>query len=78
MSKLDWKPIRRQAQDSAEAFGHKLGAFTTRPSAPSVQTAICETCYGCCWVAYSPTRGFTAGGRLLFHACGTKEAKGVW
>lgn len=58
-------------------WNHKAGKFASGMRTPSVQTSMCETCGGCCWVAHSPTRGFSAGGRILQYRCGTKEAAGV-
>jgi hypothetical protein len=74
--RLNWKPIRKVCVEAAQAMGHKLSGFDKRKSTPSVRTAMCETCYGCCWIAYSSTRGFGAGGRLLKYRCGTPEAAG--
>ena len=77
MSRRNWKPIAQKATAVALTFGHELGDFEGSRSAPDVRTALCIKCYGCCWIAFSPTRGFTAGGRLLKYQCGTNEAAGL-
>ena len=75
---MDWKPIRDTCTKAAEANGHKLGTFGTRKTASgTVRMVSCETCYGCCWIAWTITRGFITGGRLLKYKCGTPEAAGV-
>jgi hypothetical protein len=74
---INWKPIRKICIEAAEALGHKIGEFKARKETPDVRTAICTTCYGCCWIGRSPTRGFGAGGRLLKYRCGTPEAAGL-
>lgn len=74
-TKLNWKPIQKRATEAAEALGHKLEPFGKANR--SVRSASCETCYGCCWVAHSPTRGYSAGGRILKYRCGTNEAMGL-
>lgn len=79
-SKLNWKPITALAIKAAEDLGHKLGEFELHRNrlgtAPQLRMASCEKCYGCCWIAWTPTRGFGAGGRLLAYRCGTNEAMG--
>lgn len=78
--RLDWKPITKVAIRAAEELGHTLDTFTGRRSGISpakCKTAMCVECFGCCWIAYTPSRGFTAGGRLLAYRCGTPEAMGI-
>ena len=72
----DWKPIKQRAREFAAQKGHDIGEFRRNPATPDVRTATCHKCLGCCWIARSPN-GFSTGGRLLFHICGTNEAKGV-
>ena len=80
-TRLNWRPITEQATHAAEALGHKLERFEGGPRSQLgsnlVRTAGCSKCHGCCWIAYSITRGFGAGGRLLHYACGTPEAMGM-
>jgi hypothetical protein len=73
----NWNPIRKTCTAAAEANGHALGVFESRSSTPSVRTAMCVKCLGCCWIAHSETRGFSTGGRLLKCRCGTPEAAGL-
>jgi hypothetical protein len=81
---VNWNPIRKQALTAAEALGHKLGPFDTKTTRGMTRDrfgnvarmASCETCGGCCWIAFQPGRGFGAGGRLLKYKCGTPEAAG--
>lgn len=79
--RLNWKPIQKLAKEAAAELGHDIEPFSSNPRTPSVRMSGCLTCYGCCWTAYSPSRGasggFTAGGRILKYKCGTKEAMGV-
>src|ERR1041385_3811135 len=73
-----WRSIRESCIKAAEEMGHTLPRrFTSRTSTPGVKTAMCTKCYGCCWIAFSASRGFGAGGRLLKYRCGTREAAGV-
>ncbi len=74
---MNWKPIAKLATEAAAKLGHKAGGFSGTRQTPSVKTAMCETCCGCCWIAHAQTRGFVAGGRILKYRCGTKEAAGV-
>lgn len=74
---LDWSPIGKACTEAATAMGHKLGEFEIRKDTPSVRMAMCKQCFGCCWIGYTPTRGFTAGGRLTKYRCGTPEAAGL-
>lgn len=76
-ARMSWNPIKRAATKAATAMGHRMGIFGGGYRSPSVKTAMCETCGGCCWVAYTPSRGFGCGGRLLRYRCGTKEAAGL-
>lgn len=80
-AKLNWNPIRKQAIERAKELGHALFAWDTarnRMGSPAqVKTAMCETCGGCCWISWIPSRGFAAGGRLLKYQCGTPEAMGM-
>lgn len=76
-TRLNWKPIRAQAIAAAEALGHNLGPFSKISGRKSLKMANCETCYGCCWIAFTTTRGYGAGGRLLKYRCGTPEAAGL-
>lgn len=71
----EWKPIQKACIEAATAMGHTLG-ITGRRATPSVKTAMCNKCFGCCWVARNATRGFDAGGRLVKYRCGTPEAAG--
>lgn len=79
--RLNWKPIIEQATQAAEALGHKLELFGPNSGRAgqcnAMRMAGCTKCHGCCWIAYSITRGFGAGGRLLHYRCGTPEAMGV-
>lgn len=81
MNRLNWKTIEKQVVEATKALGHTVGAFKQHrnrfSSGNYVKTATCETCYGCCWVAYQTQRGFGGGGRILIHACGTPEAMGI-
>ncbi len=79
MNRLNWKPIEKQVIEAAKSLGHTVGAFKQHrnrfSSGNVVKTATCDTCYGCCWVAYQAQRG--GGGRILIHRCGTPEAMGL-
>lgn len=74
--RTNWGPIRKVANEAAERLGHKLGPFQRFSNAPSVKTAMCDTCNGCCWIG-ATALGLKAGGRALNFRCGTKEARGV-
>lgn len=80
MYQMNWKPIQDKAIEAAKLLGHTLGPFESHRNSQAqnaLKMASCEVCYGCCWVAYTATRGFGAGGRLLMHRCGTPEAMGL-
>jgi hypothetical protein len=72
----NWKSIQAIAVERAAKLGHSVESFTSRRATPGVKTAHCDICYGCCWVAHSPSRGYSAGGRILKYKCGTPEAQG--
>lgn len=74
--KRDWSKIEKFAKDEAAKMGHRVECFTRRRETPGVRMADCETCFGCCWVAFDNSGG-KAGGRILKYQCGTKEARGV-
>ena len=69
----DWKPIKKVAVDAASVLGHDLRLRDFGRSSKPVKTAHCETCFGCCWVAYT-LDGFKAGGRILKYRCGDPKA----
>jgi hypothetical protein len=74
--RLDWRSIQKRCTEAAQKMGHELGPFKPHGRG-QLRMASCDACYGCCWVAYQPSRGFGAGGRLLMYACGTNEAAGL-
>lgn len=74
---LNWKPIKKVCIEAAESLGHKLEAFKNFKNTGWLKMASCKKCYGCCWIAHTPSRGFGAGGRLLIYRCGTPEAEGL-
>lgn len=69
-----WKTIREKARQEASKLGHHVGPFDGRKQ---VRVAMCEKCYGCCWVSQYAAGVVQAGGRILRYKCGTKEAMGV-
>ena len=73
----NWKPIQDSAASMALKLGHSPITFHKFRGSDELRMGSCRTCYGCCWVAFSVSRGFTAGGRILKYKCGTKEAAGI-
>lgn len=73
---MDWRSIRKGAIKAATDMGHELGPFKRHKGNHPLQTAMCDKCFGCCWIAFHPSRGFIGGGRLMKYRCGTPEAAG--
>lgn len=75
---INWSPIRKAATHAAKILGHSISFYRSRSTVlGSLRMGTCETCGGCCWIAFtSNSAKFDAGGRILRYRCGTDEAMG--